>query len=348
MSSGSASVPTPWPAESAAHGSRRAASRRWTRWLGPAFAIAMLALVAWMARKVEWAEVLHAVRQLPMPVLGAALGLTLLSFLTYGCYDLLARRWLKLPLPRRRVLQVTMVCYAFILNLGSMVGGIALRLRLYGRLGLEPAQTARVFGLALATNWIGYAALAGGVFVFGLLAPPPEWQVSGLALRGLGVVLWGVVIAYLVMCAARHDRPFQVRGHEITLPNLRIAVLQIALAVANWLLVAAVVTVLLKGAVAAMGPATATIGIAQVLPVYLLAVVAGLVVRVPGGVGVLETVFVTMLAPPLAAPTVIAALLAYRAIYYLLPLALAGVMYAVLEAQAGRWRRVPREAVPSP
>lgn len=335
----------PWAPARAGGGSARPA-RRWTRWLGPALGLAMLVLVALLARRIDWAQVLHAVRQLPLPVLAAALGLTLASHLAYGCYDLLARHWLQLRLPRWRVLQVTLVCYAFILNLGSMVGGIALRLRLYGRLGLAPEQTARVFGLALATNWIGYAALAGGVFVFGLLTPPAAWGIGTQALQALGGVLWLAVAAYLAMCASRHARPFRLRGHEITLPTLRIALLQVALAVANWLLVAAVVTVLLEGAVAALGPATAEIGLAQVLPVYLLAVVAGLVVRVPGGVGVLETVFVTMLAPSLAAPTVIAALLAYRAIYYLLPLLLAGAMYGVLEARAGRWR-TPRAARPS-
>jgi len=296
----------------------------------------MLGLVAWVARKVEWAQVGSAVLQLPLPVLLGALALAALSHAVYGGYDLLARAWLGHRLPWYRVLQVTFVSYAFNLNLGSMVGAIAMRLRLYGRLGLENAQIGQILGLALATNWLGYGVLAGGVFLFRLLTPPADWTVSALALQGVGALLWLLVAAYLVMCAARHDRPFALRGHVITLPTLRIALAQIAVSCTNWLLIAAIVTLLLQG----------TVPYTQVLPVYLLAVVAGLIVRVPGGLGVLEAVFVAMLAPPLGQHTLLAALLAYRALYYLLPLAVAAGLYFMLEGQAAR-RTAEPSAVPS-
>ena len=58
--------------------------------------------------------------------------------------------------------------------------------------------------------------------------------------------------------------------------------------------------------------------------------VAGVVTHVPAGLGVLEAVFVACLAD-VATPTVLAALLSYRAVYYLVPLALASIGYAAGE-----------------
>jgi uncharacterized membrane protein YbhN (UPF0104 family) len=312
---------------------RTARTAQWARWFGIVFAIAVLGLVAWVARKVEWSEVGSAIRALPIGVLLAALAVAAASHLIYSTFDLVGRAWTGHRLPARQVMLVTFVSYAFNLNLGSMVGAIALRLRLYSRLGLANDQIARVLALSLATNWLGYAALAGGVFVLRLLAPPPEWALSTLALQFFGVLLWVVVAGYLAMCAWAGKRSYSLRGHQFTLPTLRIALLQLLLSCANWLTICAILYLLLQGAVSYL----------QVLPVYLLAVVAGLILRVPGGLGVLEGVFVALLSPPLAQHGLLAALLAYRAIYYLLPLALAAVLYFVMEARSRSLRRAQEQ-----
>jgi uncharacterized membrane protein YbhN (UPF0104 family) len=66
--------------------------------------------------------------------------------------------------------------------------------------------------------------------------------------------------------------------------------------------------------------------------------VAGVITHVPAGLGVLEAVFVALLAHQLPQSRLLAALLAYRAIYYLLPLAIATVAYALTEVRAKRLR----------
>ena len=69
------------------------------------------------------------------------------------------------------------------------------------------------------------------------------------------------------------------------------------------------------------------------LAVSLLAAVAGLILHVPAGIGVLEGVFVLMLGAQLAPETLIAALLVYRAVFYLLPLPVAGMLWFLIEAR---------------
>jgi hypothetical protein len=73
-----------------------------------------------------------------------------------------------------------------------------------------------------------------------------------------------------------------------------------------------------------------------VLAVYLLAAIAGVVTYIPAGLGVLEAVFVMLLAQKVGEPQLLAALLAYRAVYYLGPLLVAAVMYLVMEMRLRR------------
>ena len=75
-----------------------------------------------------------------------------------------------------------------------------------------------------------------------------------------------------------------------------------------------------------------------VLGVLLLAAVAAAVTHIPAGLGALEAIFLAMLGERVAQPELLAALLAYRAIYYLGPLLLAAIAYLAFESGAVRRR----------
>lgn len=64
------------------------------------------------------------------------------------------------------------------------------------------------------------------------------------------------------------------------------------------------------------------------LAIFMLAQIAGLLSQVPGGLGVFETVMVLMLREFLPSPQVLGPLLAFRALYYLLPLLVALALMA--------------------
>ncbi|MDH0866158.1 lysylphosphatidylglycerol synthase domain-containing protein [Mitsuaria sp. GD03876] len=305
---------------------RRDGRRRWGRWLSGVFAVAVVALLAWAAHKVDWDEVGAALRQLPVGVLAGGAALCLLSHLIYSGYDLIGKRWTHHAVPTRRVMLITFVSYAFNLNLGSLVGGIAMRLRLYAREGLKHPVPAQVLALSMASNWLGYGLLAGGLFLFGWLAPPADWKIGGAALRGLGGLMWVLVAAYLALCAFSTRREFTLRGHDFFVPSLRIALMQLVISAANWLTMGAVLWVLLQRGT----------DYGHTLAVLLVAAVAGVVTHVPAGLGVLEGVFVAFLGPVLGHGQVLAALIAYRALYYLAPLSVAAVAYFMLEAKARR------------
>lgn len=310
----------------------RVQRKGWTlakRLLTIGFFIAVAVLLFSQARTIAWSEVLDVVVRYTARTLALAALLAAVSHAIYGSYDLLGRAWTKHEVSKKKVIAITFVSYAFNLNLGALVGGFAFRYRLYSRFGLANEVITKVLGLSLVTNWLGYLLLAGGVFLLRVVAPPDDWAVSATALRGLGALLWVVVAAYLVVCGASRGREWTLRGRHLSLPPLRLASLQMLLSVTNWLTMAAVLRVLLGE----------RIEYSQVLGMLLVASIAGVITHIPAGLGVLEAVFISLLGDALPRGHVLGALLAYRAIYYLVPLLVALFIYLTLEARAKHERR---------
>lgn len=305
-------------------------ARPWWPWLRRIGTWVFFVLVAWLifrqARGVDWNEVLRAVARLPARALLLAATLAAASFLFYSSYDLLGRRLTGHPLGAGTVMGVTFISYAFNLNLGALVGGVAFRYRLYSRLGLGSATITRVLGFSMLTNWLGYLVVAGAAFCFWPLDLPPGWKIDGGGLRVLGAALLALALAYLVLCATTRGKTLHLRGHALRLPALRMALLQLGLSCANWALMGGVVWLLLQQQVA----------YPDVLAVLLVGAVAGVITHVPAGLGVLEAVFVALLSHQLPQGQILAGLIGYRALYYLAPLAIATLAYLAMEARAHR------------
>jgi len=305
----------------------------WWPWLKRAAIAIFFMLLAWLlvteARAVEWGAVLATVAAYPVTSLLGAITLAWASLTLYSTFDLLGRHYTGHTLRATTAMRVTFISYVFNLNLGTLVGGVALRFRLYSRLGLDTGTIIRVMSLSMLSNWIGYLLLAGVIFGFQTPALPPGWKIDSNGLRILGFVLLALSLLYLLLCAVSRQRSFTLRGHELNLPSLRLAALQVSMGAANWLLMGGVVYVLLQQ----------KIGFFVVTGVLLVAAVAGIIARVPGGLGVLEAVFIVLLSHQLPTHEVLAALLAYRGIYYLTPLVIAAALY--LQSEMGAKKTMP-------
>ncbi|MFV9657624.1 lysylphosphatidylglycerol synthase domain-containing protein [Pseudomonas sp. NY15366] len=305
----------------------------WMRWGKRAmtlfFLIAVPALLYMLARNLEWAEVRQALGKYSLQTLLIGALIALASYVAFSAYDLLGRRYSRHHLPARQVMPVAMVCYAFNLNFTTWIGGVAMRYRLYMRLGLSASTVTRILSLSLLTNWTGYMALAGVIFAMRLVQLPENWGLGMTGLQLLGFALLGLVSAYVGICAFSKQRVWHLRERSITLPSLRMALLQIALGASNWALMAALIFWLLPEGAA----------YTSVLGVLLISCMAAVVAHIPAGLGVLEAVFLALLQHQYSQASLIAALLAYRVLYYLLPLVLASVTYLVLEKRAKSLRK---------
>ncbi|GHA71247.1 lysylphosphatidylglycerol synthase domain-containing protein [Cognatilysobacter bugurensis] len=313
------------------------ARARWTR-VGRGAMVVFLVLVAALlvryARAINWDRVLASLADYRASELLTAAALAATSYLFYCSYDLAARRYTQHGLRTPRVMAVAFVSYVMSLNLGALIGGGGFRLRLYSHAGLTPSRIVRVAAFSIFTNWLGYAVLAGVILLTGVLQIPPDWPIPPWLLRTVGGALVSFAFAYWVACALFHGRHLRLRGRVFHLPTLRMALLQTALACGNWSVIAGIIHVLMDGRIA----------YAEVLGVLLLSGIAAALVHVPAGIGVLEAVFIAMLDSQMPRFEILAALLAYRAVYYLAPLLLALPMYFSLEAH--HRIRGPRVAAP--
>lgn len=321
-----------------------AQNKPWMRWgkrlLTLFFVLAVPALLYMLARNLDWGEVRQALRDYSAQTLLVGAALVLASYVVFSCYDLLARRYSRHHLPTRQVMPVAMVCYAFNLNFTTWIGGVAMRYRLYMRLGLSASTVTRILSLGLLTNWTGYMALAGVIFALRQVQLPESWGLGVTGLQLVGFALLGIVSAYVGICGFSRQRVWHWRERGITLPSLGMALTQICLGASNWALMAALIYWLL--------PEGATY--TSVLGVLLISCMAAVVAHIPAGLGVLEAVFLTLLQHQYGQASIIAALLAYRVLYYLLPLLLASVTYLVLEKRARTLRKQGNdtaESVPS-
>ncbi|HAK33699.1 MAG TPA: UPF0104 family protein [Pantoea sp.] len=293
------------------------------------FFIAVIVLLVVYARKVNWEDVYNVIVNYNRLAVLSAVALVIVSYLTYGCYDLIGRAYCGHKLAKRQVMLVSFICYAFNLTLSTWVGGVAMRYRLYSRLGLDSATITRIFSLSIATNWLGYILLAGIVFSAGMVPIPGGWFIGESTLRIIGVVLLAVVAVFLWACAFSKRRKWTIRRQTLQLPSLRMALFQFAVSSANWLVMGAIIWLLLARQV----------DYPIVLGVLLISSIAGVIIHIPAGIGVLEAVFLALLSGQHASHgTIIAALLAYRVLYFILPLLLALVLYLMLESRAKHLR----------
>lgn len=205
-----------------------------------------------------------------------------------------------------------------------------MRYRLYSQLGLSSSTITRIFSLSIATNWLGYVLVSGVVFSVGWVQVPSGWFIGAGTLRLVGAGLLIFVLCWLALCAFSRRRRFTAKGHALALPSLRMVLRQFGVSSANWLVMGTIIWLLLAQKV----------DYPQVLGVLLISSIAGVIIHIPAGIGVLEAVFLALLSgEALSHGAIIAALLAYRLLYFIAPLLLALVLYIGLESRAKNLRR---------
>lgn len=322
-------TPTPAaaPASAAATAKRRQRPRsRWAlvrRVLGILFVSLVVVLIFRKMSTIDWSAVLTAVQSFQLRTLAPAFALVVLSYCLHASFDLLGRAYAGHHLRASRVMTIAYISYAFNLNLGALVGGLGLRYRLYAHAGLNTPQIAKVYSIGVVTNWIGYCLLAGVVLSSGIVVLPEEWGRDPLLLRAGGVLLVAVAIGYILACAFAKRRHLVLRGHTFDLPSLRFALMQCSLSMVNWLTIATVIHALLPHETSW----------SAVVGVVLVSSLAGAIAHIPAGLGVLETVFLVLLGGEIPHHALLAGLVAYRAMYYLLPMAPAVAAYFWMEVR---------------
>jgi len=300
--------------------------------MGPALALGLLAAAIWALNAqlagYDLDEIMNTLlRETDRDIL-LAFGLTAVNFIVLAGYDILALAYIKHPLAPYRPVLASFAGNAFSNTIGlSTLAGSSVRYRLYSSWGLTPREIAKIVVFTTLTLWLGLFSIGGIIFTVKPL-PLPDWVTLPFhTTRPLGLILLIAPVAYLY-AAARKETPWRIGKMTLLLPQFRSALLQVAVASLDWALAAAVLYALL--------PPWANVNFPLVLGAFLLGQIAGLVSQVPGGLGVFESCLLFLLTPRIPAPALFAALVAYRVVYYLIPLAIASAILAVRETLAAR------------
>jgi phosphatidylglycerol lysyltransferase len=294
---------------------------------GPLLSLVLFALSLWVLHRELKAyhiqDIIRDFQELPAGRLMPGMIFTLLSYFVMTGYDVLALRYIKYKLAYRKIVLASFIAYAFSTNLGlSGLAGGSVRYRLYSTWGLSALEITRVVAFCSVGFWLGFLLLSGAVFLLEPMAIPLSLHIPFGSVRPLGVVFVGAVTAYFLWTAL-WKRPLKFFGWEFSLPSVRLFIAQVAVALFDWALSGAVLYSLL--------PHVSGLSFPQFLGMYMLAQMAGVVSQVPGGLGVFDTIVLLLLGSRIPASQVLGALLAYRVLYYLLPLGLAALLLGIQE-----------------
>lgn len=295
---------------------------------GRGLAVGALALAAFLLHRVfrdySWADLQGAIAAAPRARLLAALGFAACSYLCLTFFDWLATRYAGFPMPWRRAAHASFTALSLGHNIGfAALSSGAVRYRFYTRWGMSPEGVAKVILFCGATVGLGLLGLIGAA---ALLRPAQAAQVTGLgegAAMAAGVAALALCAIWLV-CAAYVRRPLHIRRWSFAFPPFRLAVGQLVVGAVNFAFVAACLHQAINAFADVDYPAVAT--------GYVLANAAALLSHVPGGLGVIESV-IFYLVP---GANLIAALVVFRAAYFIVPLFFGLIVFALTELW---WRR---------
>lgn len=285
---------------------------------------ALLFLLERASEALSYHAIIKSLIGLSPRTVGLAVLATLLSYV-----GIIGRDGLALRAVGAKVSVVNLVVGSFAgtalgnaIGFGALTGG-AVRCRVYGADGMDAFAVARLTVLIAGSFAVALVAF-GGLGV--LLAAAPMSALSGLpgpVLQGLGVLGLALTVGVLGLCG-RHGHRLSWRGRHFDLPGAGFMLGQLALVGLDVVGAALALWVLL--------PASG-VSFATYLAVYSAALLLGVIGHTPGGVGVFEAAMLFVLGSTVHPNAAVAALLAYRAIYFVGPLVPAALLLGGFEAR---------------
>jgi uncharacterized membrane protein YbhN (UPF0104 family) len=315
----------------------RAALKRGLRQLPAVLGVVLLVGAVYVVqrefRHLNMRDVGRALSAIPNRALLISAGWNVLAYVILTFYDRLATIYAGKRVSYARTAFASFCAYALAHNLGfAAVSGAAVRYRLYSHWGLTPSQIAKVIAFCSLTFGLGGMSL-GGAILFGEPRSVPWFgeHLPHQAMWVFGALMWAIVGSYIFL-STRYP-VLHIRGREIELPGWRMALMQVALATVDVAVTASIFYVLL--------PPAHGLTWMRFLAVYLGSYAAGLVANVPGGLGVFDAAILLGLSDYVPPQTALSAIFVFRLYYYIIPLFLAGAMFAGNEF-AVRGRRIAR------
>ena len=272
---------------------------------------------------IDFGKVVAALRAQPPGKIAASGAFVVAAYVALTFYDVFALRtigWHKVPYSVAALASFASSTIGHSLGAAMLTGGL-IRLRIYAVWGLTVADIAKIAFVTGMTFWLGNALLLGGATAYAPEAATaidhlPPWINRAIGSAGL------ICVALYLLWLAPRRRAVGRSGWRVVLPSVRFTLLQIGIGALDLCLVTLAMYVLL--------PASPAVGFVPVLVVFLAATLFGTLSHAPGGLGVIEATMLIGLAQ-FEREEMLAALLTFRALYFVLPLVLASLSLGLRE-----------------
>lgn len=289
------------------------------------FALAIYAL-RMLLREVNPADVMAQLANVSWARIVAALAFTAGSYFMLTFFDYFAVLAAGHPLPYRHAAAAALTAYGIGHTAGvpSLSGG-SVRYRYYTPEGLSALEVAAVVTMVSLNFLLGLCVVLGIGLVADATTAGKIVPLNVTEIRAVGAALLAFVVAYLALTYFKRT-PVRMFDKQFPLPTFRLAIGQIVVACVDLSFSAATLYVLV--------PEGLGVGFPVFVGVYVVAMQAGLLSNVPGGLGVFESVLLLLL-PGAPTDKLLGAIVLYRLIYYALPFFLGLILFTQREAVSG-------------
>ena len=286
------------------------------------FAAALLT-IHYELKEYRLEDILYHMDKIPAGSLWLAILLTILNYVILTGYDLLAFRYIRHPLQYGRIAIASFISYSISNNMGVLIlSGAPVRYRLYSAWGLSAFDIAKIVVFCSLTLWMGFFTLGGFIFLIDPFTIPSSLSSHFTSVRAIGVIFLMLPGGYILTGILR-KRPLKIGKWEFPLIPLNLSFFQLTLSSLDWALLGSVLYVLL--------PPHTGLSYPGFMGIFMLAQFFGMISNVPGGLGVFESVIIILLSPAIQPSALLGALLAYRGIYYVLPLIASAIFLGIFE-----------------
>src|SRR6201991_1677473 len=261
--------------------------------------------------------VLNALTDIPASHIALAALCVMCAFFTLTFYDFFALRTIgKKHVPYRIAALSSFCSYSIGHNIGATVfTGGAIRFRIYSDYGLNAIDVAKICLLSGLTFWLGNLVVLGVGMAYHPAAtsamdrPPAELN----RLIALGC-LAGIAIYFVWLVTGKERRQLGQHGWKVVLPSAKLTLVQILIGVVDLGFCATAMYLLV--------PAQPHIDFMSLAVVFILATLIGFASHAPGSLGVFDAAMLVAL-PQFGREHLVATLLLYRVLYFVIPFMLA-------------------------
>ncbi len=297
----------------------------------------------WQLRDYSIYDIISAIFSIPMINLIAACIACFAGYLALSLYDFLALRYVGGHVSWWKWMLAGMLGFAISNNAGhAVVSGGAIRYRLYTRWRISGGDIVKMLTFSGFTFFLGCSAI---LIIGYFLVPSALLDRSvgaSVGLNTLFIFCSAAVLAYFAVTLFFYKKSIKIGNLKFQVPSTKTAFLQMLLGAADSVLAGLVLYFCLLPFV--------QIPFGTYIGLFVIAQTTGVFSQVPGGIGVFETIFLLALPEHIDKADIFGALLAYRIIYYLLPLIGAGGLFFIYEnwlrARMKRWLEEAKAKIP--